>query len=166
MQVRLALIFFLWFSSLYVFAQGDMTTFILVRHGEKILDGTKDPDLSEAGKIRSERLKEILQKQPISAIYSTNFRRTLTTANPLALSKALSVQLYEAFHAETLYSMLERHRRSTILLVGHSNNIPWIANELLGEKKFSDFADDDYSTILIVTVPLEGQRASVIRLTY
>ena len=34
-------------------SQSAVTTFLLIRHAEKIMDGTRDPDLSDAGRKRA-----------------------------------------------------------------------------------------------------------------
>src|SRR6266446_2098902 len=64
------------------------STILIVRHAEKA-DATKDPDLSEAGRARSEGLAKTLRDANITAIYATEFKRTQQTAAPLA--KALGI---------------------------------------------------------------------------
>ena len=51
-----------------------LTTFILVRHAEKVMDGTKDPELKPEGTERAARLSIMLSTTPVDAIYSTNFK--------------------------------------------------------------------------------------------
>jgi broad specificity phosphatase PhoE len=80
-------------------------TFILVRYAEKDTSAAmmqrrvmnEDPELSEKGTARALRLAAMLQRQPISAIYSTNYKRISNTVKPLADAFAQSVQFYEAF---------------------------------------------------------------------
>jgi hypothetical protein len=50
--------------------------------------------------------------------------------------------------ATDLESLLTKHAGGTVVIAGHSNTIPEIANALVGEKKFEQFADDDYGNIL------------------
>ncbi|MCU0398759.1 MAG: histidine phosphatase family protein, partial [Cyclobacteriaceae bacterium] len=58
------------FSALAVHAQESITTFILIRHAEKDLtQSTNDPDLSEEGKMRANRLAQLLAETEVSAIY-------------------------------------------------------------------------------------------------
>ena len=78
-------------------AQG---TVFLVRHAERADDanaGPKmtgtDPDLSGQGVLRAQALARALKDAKITAIYTTEFKRTRQTAAPLAT--ALGVQVTE-----------------------------------------------------------------------
>ncbi len=149
-----------------VCGQQKLTTFILVRHAEKISDGSKNPDLTDEGKKRSQNLVSILKQTSIQAIYSTDFIRTRETVSPLAKSKSLEIKGYEAFKTEVINKILKDNEGGTVLICGHSNNIPWIANYLVGAEKFKNFEDNEYSNILIVTVAERGKVASVTWLNF
>jgi 2,3-bisphosphoglycerate-dependent phosphoglycerate mutase len=143
-----------------------VTTFILVRHAEKGDDGTKDPDLTETGMSRAESLATLLRETKVDAIYSTAYKRTNNTVAPLSRAKSLPVQGYEAFKGEEIDKMLKQHTGGTITVVGHSNNIPWIANYLTGKETYPSFEDSDYDNVFIVTVFEKGKTAKVVRLSY
>lgn len=143
-----------------------VTTFILVRHAEKMADGSKDPELSEVGKARALRLANMLKKQSIAAIYSTNFKRTLNTVKPLAEQLGQNILPYEPFKDEEIIKMVNEHKGKTVLIVGHSNNIPWIANTLLGQKTFGDYDESYYENVLIVNVIEKGVSGSTLQLSY
>lgn len=146
--------------------KNSITTFILVRHAEKVMDGTKDPELKPEGVDRAKRLADMLSKTPVDAIYSTNFKRTKNTVSPLAIAKDLLVQNYEALEVTEIESMLKKHAGGTILISGHSNTIPWMANLLIGKHEYGDFGDDDYGNILIISVMEMGKVAKVTLLRY
>lgn len=143
-----------------VYAQGDVTTFILVRHAEKETAAagdqmmSKDPQLSKEGQARAQSLVKLLEKQKIDAVYSTNFLRTKNTVTPVAESKGLTVQTYESLKLEELVS---KHKGGTVLICGHSNTIPGFANTLLANKQFANYDDSDYGNVLIVTVTAIGK---------
>lgn len=149
-----------------VSAQQKLTTFILLRHAEKAGDGSKDPALTEPGKRRAENLVSLLKNTSISALYSTAFIRTRETLRPLAKARSLEIREYEAFKPEPIDKIVEDHRGETVVICGHSNNIPWIANYLTGGEKFANFDDGDYGNVLIVTVAERGRATSVTWLTY
>jgi len=148
------------------FAQEQLTTFILVRHGERADDGSKDPELSDAGKARAARLAEMLSKTSVQAVYSTSFKRTRNTVSPLAQAKGLEILSYEPLKAEPLDKMLQDHAGGTVVISGHSNTIPWTANYLIGKEQLKNFSDDDYKNFLVVTVLKKGSITNITWLTY
>lgn len=128
------------------------TTFILVRHAEK--EGTStDPNLTKEGEARAQALVRMFEKQHIDAIYSTNFNRTKNTVRPLADSKGLPVITYEREPDLA-------NAKGTVVICGHSNTIPALANKLIGKDEFANFADNDFGNILII------KDASVTHLRY
>lgn len=141
------------------------TTFILVRHAEKVSDGSKDPQLSEAGKVRAMALSKLLKDQKIDAIYATSYKRTQGTVAPLAASKALTVATYDPMKGNVIDEMAAKYPGGTIVVCGHSNTTPWTANYLLGEEQYKDFDDTDYDNLLIVDV-IEKGKVKVTWLTY
>lgn len=155
-----------WTSSGIIFAQEQLTTFILVRHAERSDEGGGDPDISENGKQRAQRLADILSKTSIQAIYSTGYKRTKNTVTPLANAKGLKISIYEALKGEEIEKMLKDHAGETIVVSGHSNTIPWTANYLIGKDEFKNFDDDDYKNFLVVTVLKKGSVTNVTWLTY
>lgn len=143
-----------------IYAQ-DLTTFILVRHAEKMDDGTKDPDLSEAGELRARRLAEHLRATDITAVYSTPYQRTRNTVNAIAEEHNISVQEYEPFDPETLTRMLQAHPGGIILISGHSNTTPNLVNALIGEERFEQLDESDYENLFIVTLTEIGSGKAV-----
>jgi len=77
------LVFILFLVVSGVYAQ-QITTVILVRHAEKSSDGSKDPELTDAGNARAIALAKLLKEVKVDAIYSTGFKRTQNTVAPLA----------------------------------------------------------------------------------
>ena len=131
----------------------ESTTFILVRHAEKVLDGTSDPALTEAGIERAYNLLALLEETPITTIYSSNYKRTKMTIAPLAEAKKVEVLIYNPKNLKKFYSRLLKDDSGGIVVIsGHSNTTPVLANLLLGEEKFKQFADDDYGNLLIIMV--------------
>lgn len=138
------------------------TTFILMRHAEKVQDGSKDPALTKEGEERSIKLKGLLASQDITAVYSTPYVRTKSTVQPTAESHDLTVVEYKPMQEEFLKGLLEKHSGGTIVIVGHSNTIPNLVNELLGEEKYAQLDDSDYNDLFIVTVTEIGQGKEVV----
>jgi len=143
--------------SVFTYAQ-ETTTFILVRHAEKADDGTRNPPLTNAGSTRANNLLEMLKMADIGAIYSTDYKRTQQTVAPLAAEKGMDIQSYGWKDPKGLLaSLLEKHAGGIVVISGHSNTTPTVANILLGNEKLAQFDDSDYGNILIVTVTELGK---------
>src|SRR5256885_56494 len=93
------------------------STIFIVRHAEKA-DTTKDPDLSEAGRVRAEALAKVLRDANITAIYATEFKRTQQTAAPLAKALGLTVTTLPAENSAAVVAKL-RASIGNSLVVGH-----------------------------------------------
>ncbi|WP_425390216.1 SixA phosphatase family protein [Ekhidna sp.] len=144
----------------------EQTTFILVRHAEKALDGTNNPPLSEAGLQRANELAALLTSQEIDALYSTPFIRTEATLTPIGRAKGMEVQTYDPYAGESwLKKVLNKHSGGTIAISGHSNTIPKLANALLGKEEFQQFDDNDYSNLIII-VTNEVGKGKLVRLKF
>jgi len=148
------------------FSQNSITTFILVRHAEKMADGSKDPELSEVGKKRAEALAVLLAQTKLDAIYSTKFKRTEMTAKSLAKALSLSIQNYDGAKLEEIDAILQKHEGGTVLLVGHSNTTPGIINFLTGKSDYKNFDDSDYGNLVIVSLTEKGKQVKVTWLRY
>lgn len=142
--------------------KSNLTTFVLVRHAEKVLDKSNDPALTAAGKDRAERLSKMFASAEISAIYSTPYVRTQQTVAPLAAHHKLGVESYQPKDLSFLKAALKEHKGDTIVVSGHSNTIPYLVNELIGEDKFKDLDDSEYDKIFIVSVTKVGKGKVVV----
>ena len=146
------------------------TTIIFVRHAEKAATGGPDPDLSPAGEKRvAELTRQMLDAdviQGVDAIYSTPFKRTQQTVQPLADALDLPINIYDAGDTEeVLETILRRHKGKIILVVGHSNTVPQLMWDLGASKRVPPIAEDEYDNIYIVAIPWFG-KTKTIRLRY
>ncbi|QQS40426.1 MAG: histidine phosphatase family protein [Acidobacteriota bacterium] len=132
----------------------------LVRHAEKTDDG-KDPELSEAGKARTEVLAETLKSSDIEHVHSTDFIRTRDTAAPVAKAEGVEVEKYDpkdlAGFAKKLKETGGRH-----LVVGHSNTTPELAKLLGGDPGTAIDEKGEYDRLYIVTIGKDGTVNSVL----
>jgi broad specificity phosphatase PhoE len=136
------------------------STVFIVRHAEKA-DNSKDAELSEAGRARAEALANMLTDSKISAIYTTEFKRTQQTAAPLAKALGLTVT---SLPAEDQAALVAKLRTSTAnsLVIGHGNTIPDII-KALGISEPINISDGDYDNLFVV---LLGEKPCLIRLHY
>lgn len=149
------------------FAQQPVTTFILVRHAEKdMTQSTPDPDLSAEGHARAMRLALLFEKADIAAVFSTPFRRTRQTVEPLAAGKKLVVQQYALHDEKAMDKIFAAYKGKTVLVSGHSNTVPQLLNYITGDSKYTTFDDLDYGNIIIVSITELQQPGNVIWLKY
>lgn len=101
-----------------------------VRHAEKA-DGP-DPGLTERGRARARALADLLADAGITHVFSSDYRRTRETAEPLAARLGLPVLTYDA---RKLPALVERLNALTgrVLVVGHSNTTPALVDLLGGD---------------------------------
>lgn len=138
------------------------TTVVLVRHAEKMELGD-DPGLSEAGLAHARRLAEMLERAGIEAIYVSQARRTQETAAPVAALTGVEPRVVRADqHGKLLRRLKWRHRSEVVLVVGHSNTVPLIADGLGAEIGLVDA--EDYSGLWIISYSrLRGTRLLALR---
>lgn len=136
------------------------TIFYLIRHAEKTDKDINDPELSKLGLERVTKYIEYFKALKLNSVYTTNYKRTFQTAKPIALSKAIKLFHYDPNKVD--YSnFIEKHKGQSILIVGHSNTTPNLANGLIGNMKYTQMMYDDYSSMYKITV-IEGEATSVL----
>jgi len=134
---------------------------VIVRHAEKAANGGSDPDLSSAGRARADVLVRVLKDSGITAIFTSEFKRTQETAAPTAASISVAPTMVAAKDTAALVAKL--HQLSgNALVVGHGDTIPNII-KALGINSTINIPDEDYSELLIVTL---GDKPQLFRLHY
>jgi broad specificity phosphatase PhoE len=136
-------------------------TIFFVRHAEKASTGGDDMDLSEIGRARAESLATALKDAEISAIYTTEFKRTRQTAAPLAKALHLEPAIISSKDRATLIAKLQASS-GNVLVVGHSNTIPDII-KALGITTPVTIADADYDNFFALIL---DEKPRLIRLHY
>lgn len=146
------------------------TTMIFVRHAEKAQVPVGDPGLTPEGQARAAELARQLVDADvvagIDAIYSTSYRRTTETAQPLADALNLDINLYDPDDNEAvLAKILSQHKGKIILVVGHSDTLPGLIADLGASKLVPPIAENEYDNIYLVSIPWFG-KTKTIRLRY
>jgi 2,3-bisphosphoglycerate-dependent phosphoglycerate mutase len=134
---------------------------VIVRHAEKASNGGTDPDLSSAGRARADALGRILKDSSITAIFTTEFKRTQETAAPTATSAHVTPTVIAAKDTAALVAKLHE-LNGNALVVGHGDTIPNLI-KALGINTPINIPDDDYSELLIVKL---GDKPQLFRLHY
>ncbi len=133
------------------------TTVYIVRHAEKAANDPRDPDLSPKGYARADSLAIQLREAGINYIITTQLKRTIETAEPLAQRRHVTPEVVPvgtstAIHVDSVVAAVKRRPGATILIVGHSNTIGRIA-EALGGDKVGNVCDNEYSNLIVLSMP-------------
>jgi broad specificity phosphatase PhoE len=142
------------------------TTMIFVRHAEKALIPVGDPGLSPEGQARAAELARQLVDADvvagIDAIYSTPYRRTVETAQPVADALGLPINQYAPDDNEAvLAKILRNHKGKIILVVGHSDTLPTLIADLGASKKVPPIAEFEYDNIYLISIPWFGKTKTI-----
>jgi len=129
---------------------------ILTRHAERA-DGLTtmmtasgapaDPPLSAAGTARAEKLAAMLADANITAIFTTEFRRTKDTAAPLAAKLKLTPEAVPAAQTAAVIGKIKAHPNDTVFVVGHSNTVAAIIKALGGPDVA--IGDNEYDNLFL-----------------
>lgn len=143
---------------------GSTVTVFLVRHAEKAASGD-DPGLSEAGAKRAESLAVALGDAGITAIFSSEYKRTQDTAAPLAKRLGLPVTSVPGKDIDGLVAKLRALAPGArALVVGHSNTVPAVAAKLTGAK-VAELTEADFDRLIVAVCGKDGQ-GEVLTLRY
>jgi len=142
-------LFILCFASVAV-AQDKLI--ILVRHAEKaaVAPEEPDPDLSPEGRERAVRFMKVAKRYRPGAVYSTLYKRTRQTAEPIAAARAKEIQIYGAAKQAELVDRILKSKTKRFIVVGHSNTVPFLANLFAKKEVFRQLLDSEYGVFYVI----------------
>ena len=136
----------------------------LVRHADR-LDDSEDTPLSKAGEARAQLLARMLKDAGITAIYTSQFQRTIKTAEPLASALKINPVSIPAADREVLFKRIRTENRDDIvLIVGHDRSVPAVLKSF-GHPLDVTIAPTEYDN-LFVLVPKDTGPPTVLRMRY
>ena len=129
------------------------STFYLIRHAEKVrVDKSENnPALNEKGILRAQNWKNYFLDKEISKIYSTDYKRTIRTAQPLAINNNIETVIYSTSDFK-FDDFIKSNIGENTLVVGHSNTIPDFVNELINEEYYTQIDDLNNSNLYVVSI--------------
>lgn len=157
-----------WFPVALAHSESEAPTVVyLVRHAEKSPagppDDPKNPHLNSDGVKRAGDLVRLLGEAGVTGVFSTDYRRTIETVDPLAKHLSLEVETYDpddlAGFAKMLKSSPGRH-----VVSGHSNTTPALVELLGGEPGPPIDEKREYDRLYILMI--EGEEVTTLRLRY
>lgn len=143
------------------------TIFFCVRHAEKRKDQGDNPDLTPEGEARAERLGNIMKGVRIDKFCTTNYKRTIRTAETVRriAGNAAADAYPPANQSAWLENKLSEGHGKHYFIVGHQNTIPQLLNQLKGSTEFQNIPDDDHGRFYIAVTKGIGQ-TEVLELHY
>lgn len=138
------------FFSIETNAQTRDKTILIVRHAEKADAMSPDPELSADGVDRAKRLVKKIGRFKPGAFYSTDFKRTRSTVEPLAKKRGLAINLYDAKKPQELLDEILKSKTKRFLIAGHSNTVPGLVNLITKKNLFKNLDDTEYSVIWLI----------------
>ena len=121
-----------------------------------------DPDLSAAGHERAKSLASMLKDAKIAAIFTSEFKRTKQTAEPLAKLLDVEIQQVPAKNADELLKRV-RAVKGNVLIVGHSDTVPDLVNKLLGATEAGPIGEQEFDNLFVV---VRSSPARLVRMHY
>ena len=106
--------------------------------------GATDPDLTAEGRRYAALVSDWFRRDPPKVIYVSSPKRARQTAAPLAARLKLTPRIYDPKDSAALVAAVKAER-GTVLIVGHSNTVPDIVEQLGGSRPpplvHEDFGD-------------------------
>ena len=155
-RLRAPRLWSLLFAGLFTFAitvtaVAQPPVIFLVRHAERAAisgHAPSDTGLSAAGRKRAQALAATLKDAQITAIYTTDYKRTRETAAPLAQSLGIRPEVIPGDDLRSFVAKLKA-ARGNVLVVEHSNVLPQIINAL-GISSRVIVGESDYDNLFVV----------------
>ena len=148
---------------------GTASLVLLVRHAEKAAEPPSDPPLTAAGVARAQALAAALRDAGVTAVITTQLRRTRETAQPLAVARGLTPEVVPISratipaHVEAAVVAVRRHSGGVVLVVGHNNSVPAIITAL-GGPRLPEICESTYGDLFILQ--LSGREARLVQAHY
>ena len=148
-------------------ARAQQAVFV-TRHAERVEYESADGVLSSTGEERAQALARVLADAGVTAVYISERKRTLQTADPLTQALRIAPTAVGGAGLEQVDATLEmvraRDKNGIVVIVGHSNSVPLFLKALgySGEVTIGPREHDD----LFVVVPNATGPPTMLRLNY
>lgn len=146
------------------FAQeGPPALIVLVRHGDTSPDVPGDRPLNAQGMKRANDLAAALSHVRLTAIVTTQLRRTRETAQPAASKFKLAAEIvpYRGGalepHINAVTAAVRRHPDGAVLVVGHTNTLPPLI-QALGGPQVPRICETTFDNLFVLVSTPAGAR--------
>ena len=137
----------------FIISSQDCTEIYLIRHAEKDRSDIKNrnPELNELGKKRALKWVQVFKNIELDKIYSTNYNSTTQTVTPISEKNNIDISIYSPSKIN-YKNFISNNIGSKVLVVGHSNTIPFFVNGLINNEFYQQIDDLNNSNLYVVTI--------------
>ena len=137
----------------FIISSQDCTEIYLIRHAEKDRSDIKNrnPELNDLGKKRALKWVQVFKNIELDKIYSTNYNRTTQTVTPISEKNNIDISIYSPSKINYKNFILD-NSGAKVLVVGHSNTIPFFVNGLIDKESYEQIDDLNNSNLYVVTI--------------
>jgi len=143
-----------------------MVTVLLVRHADVDVPppiGNPDPSLNVKGVLRANELARVAEVAGVTAIFTSDLKRTKETVAPLATRVGLPQPLPVVSDVDQFAADVGAGKFGTVVLVvGHTNTIPLIIDALVSPPQ--SVAVQGFDNLYLVSLAIGASQ--MIRLRY
>jgi phosphohistidine phosphatase SixA len=142
--------------------RAEISGIVIVRHAEKADDGTRDPDLTAAGRNRAGALADALAESNVVGLIASQYRRTRQTLAALAARRGLTITTVsaepgalEAHIDAVIQRVAEFDDEGVLVIAGHSNTVPLIVEALSGSR-VATIDESEYDRLFVLIPSASG----------
>ena len=139
-------------------AQSDAPSLLVgVRHADTAQEPAGDRALSDAGMKRAQALAAALRNAGVSAIITSQYRRSRDTAQPLASALGLTPEVIPISkatidsHMKQLEAAARKHKGKVVLVVGHEESVPMLV-AALGGPRLPNICPSSHSNLYVLAI--------------
>ena len=162
--MKLSVFILLFFTGIFLNSCQTTSYIYIVRHAEKSTEPANDPHLTNAGRLRSDALRDLLKEKKIKAIYSTETSRTKETGMPLSALINVPIEYYRNDSLSSFINTIIKQNKNT-LIIGHSNTCVNMINSLPLQHTTLFIPDNKYDNMFIIEVK-SGKAFKIINAHY
>jgi hypothetical protein len=145
-------------AAAWALREASTTLVVVVRHAEKVADGSADPALSPEGLERARRLAAEFGTVPkefaIDAVFVTQWQRTAATGLPLATRLGIPViPIVDQDVAGLEERIRHEYRGRRVLVVAQADTVPAIVRALAQGSVVPGLAAGEYDAAYVVAIP-------------
>jgi len=157
-------------SLAWFFESQATTTVVFVRYAETAGSADDNPGLSPVGQQRARELARVIGEidvvAGVDAIFATQYRSTQETAEPLAESLQIPVQVVDLKSIKGLTQMvLKEYKGKIVLVITDAEALPLLIREFQGSKRLTPIAEQEHDKLFFLSIPWYG-KVKTLQLSY